>query len=65
VRGAAYVLDAEFHGHEQHKNNEVMTSFSNAVEKIAILEQIKIKACARTREHSPPPPAAPLILVPH
>ena len=50
------MLDPEFHGHEQHKNNEVMTSFNNAVEKIAILEQIKIKACARTREHSPPPP---------
>ena len=47
IAGAAYVLDPEFHGHEQHKNNEVMTSFNNAVEKIAILEQIKIKACAR------------------
>ena len=37
IAGAAYVLDPEFHGHEQHKNPEVMSGFNNAVEKIGIL----------------------------
>ena len=38
IAGAAYVLDPEFHGHEQHKNQEVMKGFNDAVEKIGILE---------------------------
>ena len=42
--GAAYVLDPEFHSHEQHNNNEVMAGFHDCVEKIGILVQTRIKA---------------------
>ena len=48
IAGAAYVLDPEFHGHQQHKNNEVMTGFNNAVEKIAILVQTRTQARAHS-----------------
>ena len=47
IAGAAYVLDPEFHSHEQHKNEEVMKGFNDAVEKIAVLEvtRKKVRAC--------------------
>ena len=65
IAGAAYVLDPEFHGHEQHKNSEVMGGFNNCVEKIGILMQTRIKVRALT--HSlphPPPPHASLLYIP-
>ena len=59
IAGAAYVLDPEFHGHEQHKNKEVMEGFNDAVEKIGILMQTrkKVRRRAVARTHSCPLPA--------
>lgn len=55
IAGAAYVVDPEFHEHEQHKNTEVMTGFNNTVEKIAILEvtRKRVRACTPSPFHSP------------
>ena len=38
---AAYVLDPEFHGHDQAANAEVMEGFMNVVERIAILRHAR------------------------
>jgi hypothetical protein len=55
IAGATYVLDPEFHEHEQHKNTEVMTGFNDTVEKIAILEvtRKRVRACTPSPLHSP------------
>lgn len=38
---AAYVVDPEFHRHDQAKNSEVMEGFMNTVEKLAILIEVR------------------------
>lgn len=38
---AAYVLDPEFHSHEQSKNEEVMEGFLDVVEKLSILVKVR------------------------
>ena len=57
IAGAAYVLDPEFHGHDQHKNEEVMRGFNDAVEKIGVLVQTRKKVRAYA-----PAPGLPLSL---
>jgi len=41
IAAAAYVLDPEFHGHEQETNGEVMEGFIETLEKIATLVVVR------------------------
>lgn len=41
IAAAAYVLDPEFHGHDQSSNVEVMEGFLDTLEKIAILVEVR------------------------
>ena len=41
IAAAAYVLDPEFHAHEQSTNVEVMEGFMDTLEKIAILVEVR------------------------
>ena len=41
IAAAAYVLDPEFHGHQQSTNTEVTEGFMDTLEKIAILVEVR------------------------
>ena len=61
IAGAAYVLDPEFLDHDQHKNEEVMKGFNDAVEKVAVLVMTRKQVHSRAR---PATSSARLCLLP-
>ncbi|KAL1522179.1 hypothetical protein AB1Y20_021818 [Prymnesium parvum] len=52
ISAAAYVVDPEFHAHEQEANEEVMEGFMDATEKVGILLEVRRRMVAEGSKYN-------------